>query len=221
MEDPISSPAAASDTRNKILESAEALFAESGYAAVGMRTLAKELSLSKSALFHHFSTKLELYEAVLDRVLERVELGIATADSPEATPVEQLDALVTSAVSTLAEDTPAAKLMMRAMLEEEPFPGLMLKPTGEREQMRSEIRLASIINRFRQLLEDGIEQGAFRPVSIPDAIQSSVGMIVFHFASGELGEALLGEPVFSGAAVRRRRAEVVEFIRRALIADPV
>lgn len=215
--DSLSSQSPPQDTRAKILESAEALFAEFGYAAVGMRGLAKDLSLSKSALFHHFPTKLDLYEEVLDRVLERVELGIDASGVDEAGPLERLDAWVASVVSTLAEDMSAARLMMRTLLEREPVPGIILEANGERELMASEIRLARIIDRFRRLLEEGIEKGVFRPVSVSDAIQSTIGMIVFHFASGDFGEALLGESPFSAKAVERRREEVAEFIRRGLL----
>ncbi|MEZ4291672.1 MAG: hypothetical protein R3E53_14495 [Myxococcota bacterium] len=43
-----------------------------------------------------------------------------------------------------------------------------------------------------------------------------VGAVVFHFASGDLGEALIGEDLFLGTAVERRRREVVEFVCRGL-----
>jgi hypothetical protein len=68
------------------------------------------------------------------------------------------------------------------------------------------------------LLAQGIADGVFRPVSIGDTIQTVIGAIVFHFASDDLGEALIGEPIFSGTAVERRRREVSEFIRRGLLA---
>ena len=45
-----------------------------------------------------------------------------------------------------------------------------------------------------------------------------IGAITFHFSSGDLGEALLGESIFSASAVERRRREVSEFIRRGLVA---
>ena len=195
-------------------------FAQHGFVAVGMRGLAQDLSLSKSALFHHFPTKLDLYEEVLDRVLGRVEAGLDASGVDDRGPLERLDAWIASAVSTLAEDVPAARLLMRTLLEEDPLPRLVLEPAGDREMMPSEIRLARIIDRLRRLLEEGIEGGVFRSVSVPDAIQTAIGMIVFHFASGDLGESLLGESPFSAKAVARRRQEVAEFIRRGLIRLP-
>jgi hypothetical protein len=45
-----------------------------------------------------------------------------------------------------------------------------------------------------------------------------IGSIVLHFASGDLGEILIGEPIFSSAAIERRRRELSEFIQRGLLA---
>jgi AcrR family transcriptional regulator len=201
----------------KILESAESLFAASGYSGVGMRQLAVAVGLSKSSLFHHFPTKRELYAAVLDRALERMEEGLVPECEDGADPSTRLDRWIASIVGVLAEDAPMARLMMRALVDEEPFPALALDGSG-REPMAFEVRLARILDRFRALLEAGIADGSFRPVSIGDAIQSTIGALVFHFASGDLGEALIGEPIFSRAAVSRRRREVSEFIRRGLVA---
>ena len=207
------------DSRDKILETAEGLFAVGGYAGVGMRELATTVGLSKSALFHHFPNKQELYSAVLDRSLIRIEAAV-NAVGTEGAPEEQLDAWVDAVVCTLSEDVPAGRLMMRALVDEEPFPAIVLQADEglDRELEDFELRLAGILERFGALLEAGIASGVFRPVSIPDTLLSVIGSIVFHFSSGELGEALLGESVFSGPAVERRRREVSQFIRRGLVA---
>jgi uncharacterized membrane protein YeaQ/YmgE (transglycosylase-associated protein family) len=84
--------------------------------------------------------------------------------------------------------------------------------------MSFEVRLARILGRFEGVLASGIEQGVFRPVSIGDTILSVIGSIVLHFASGDLGEILIGEPIFSSAAIERRRRELSEFIQRGLLA---
>ena len=223
-EDPIQDPSGVplggppQDTRNKILEVAEVHFAAGGYSGVGMRQLAAAVGLSKSALFHHFPTKLDLYEEVLSRTLARVEAGLDASAAPAENPVARLDSWVDSVVKTLAEDAPAARLMMRALVEEDPFPGLLIAPGAEREMMPSEVRLARILSRFTQLIEDGVAAGVFRPLSVADALQTTIGAVVFHFASGDLGDSVIGESVFSASAVERRRKEVSEFIRRGFLA---
>ena len=207
-------------SREKILEVAEGLFAYGGYAGVGMRQLAALVGLGKSSLFHHFPTKLELYAAVLDRVLARIEQGLDRSSRPDGAVDARLEAWIGGVVETLAEDPPAGRLMLRALVDEEPFPAVRLSgdPKSDPPLMPFEVRLGAIVDRFRGLLEEGIAAGAFRPVSIGDAISSVVGAVVFHFASGDLGEALIGESIFAAKAVDRRRREVSEFIRRGLIA---
>ena len=49
-------------------------------------------------------------------------------------------------------------------------------------------------------------------MSIPHTLQSLIGMTVYHFASGEFGDELLGRPVFSAVEVRRRVEHVVSFL---------
>jgi len=207
------------ESRAKILETAEGLFAVGGFAGVGMRELATTVGMSKSALFHHFPNKLELYAEVLDGCIARIEAGVLGV-SDEGTPVERLNAWIDAVVCSLSENLPAGRLMMRALVDEEPFPGIVLDPAGaaDRELMPFEARLASVLERFGALLEEGIATGAFRRVALGDTLLSVIGAISFHFASGDLGEALLGESIFSRSAVERRRREVSEFIRRGLVA---
>ncbi|HIF95050.1 MAG TPA: TetR/AcrR family transcriptional regulator [Myxococcales bacterium] len=207
----------APSSREKILEVGESLFAARGYAGVGMREIAASVGLSKSSLFHHFPTKLVFYGEVLDRALERLERALCEETEHPGAPAEQLDHWIASIVGTLAESAPVARLLLRSMVDEDPFPPIEFEPEG-RESMPFERRLEAVIDRFRRLLEHGIEEGVFRPVSVGDAIQTTIGAIVFHFASGDLGEALIGEPIFSGSAVERRRQEVSNFIRRGLLA---
>jgi len=205
-------------TRDKILEVAAVHFARGGYRGVGMRGLATEVGLSKSALFHHFSTKLELYEEVLERVLERLELALDAGRKTHGGPVECLEAWIDSAILALAEDLPSARLLMRTMLEEEPFSPLLREPRAGRPMMAPEMRLARILGRLGALLEEGVAAGVFRPLSIGDAAQTTIGTIVFHFASGDLGQVLLGESSVAAPLAERRRNEVTDFIRRGLLA---
>lgn len=72
-------------TRDRILDAAEALFAQSGYDGVSMRDLAAAAGLQPASLYNHFASKQALYEAVLDRGLRPIldELGrVAAAGAP-------------------------------------------------------------------------------------------------------------------------------------------
>ena len=69
----LSSPAGATakigqlETRDRILDVAEALFAESGFAGTPVRDIARSVGLTPASLYNHFPGKAALYEAVLAR----------------------------------------------------------------------------------------------------------------------------------------------------------
>ncbi len=54
-------------TRDRILNAAEALFAERGLAGTAVRDIAAEAGLTAASLYNHFASKEALYEAVLER----------------------------------------------------------------------------------------------------------------------------------------------------------
>ena len=201
-------------SRGKIFDASEALFARSGFAGVGMREVAEHVGLSKSALFHHFPSKLGLYSEVLGRVIDRLADRLdpvfhGTLDAPIA-----LDRSVDALIDFLTEDPSAPRLCMRALFEDDPFVDAGRGPEP------FEAVLLELIGGFQTLLDRGIREGDFREISVPDTIQSLIGMTVYHFAAGEFGEALFGESIFSARAVARRRTEVKAFVNRAVLAEP-
>lgn len=58
------------------------VFTDHGYDAATLELIAKRLGLSKSAVYHHFSSKAEMLESALDRVLGDLD---AVFNSPAAT----------------------------------------------------------------------------------------------------------------------------------------
>jgi AcrR family transcriptional regulator len=75
-------------TRAALIDAARVLFAERGYADVGTEEIVRAAGLTRGALYHHFSGKRDLFEAVYERLeaelAERIAAGAlaANADSP-------------------------------------------------------------------------------------------------------------------------------------------
>lgn len=59
------------DTRTKLLESAREVFVEHGYAAAGVREIARRAGANVSAVNYHFGSKEELYRQVLTELYDR------------------------------------------------------------------------------------------------------------------------------------------------------
>ncbi|KAB2341603.1 TetR/AcrR family transcriptional regulator [Actinomadura rudentiformis] len=88
-------PYAKSAQRSKeILEAATAVFAARGYHGGTLRDISRQLNLSLTSIVHHFGTKYELLEAVLERADVTVGTGFAPFDF-EADCVERGVALAT------------------------------------------------------------------------------------------------------------------------------
>ena len=194
-------------SREKILDTAEALFARMGFAGVGLREIADRVGLRKSSLFHHFPTKADLYVAVLERVLLSIDLRLG-GNVPSGEPLNQLERWLDEFVDALAENPNLAPLLLRTLFEED-----VASPEAEAHLDRI---LDQTLGRVGRLLERGIRCGSIRRVSIPHTLQSLIGMTVYHFASGDFGERLLGASLYSRAEVRRRKHEIREFLRSGL-----
>ena len=72
------------NTKSRILDAAEVLFAERGLAGTAVRDIASEVGLNPASLYNHFPSKLALYEAVLERAVKPLlELLQSAAASEE------------------------------------------------------------------------------------------------------------------------------------------
>ncbi|MCW3026975.1 MAG: transcriptional regulator, TetR family [Solirubrobacterales bacterium] len=80
-------------TRAALITTARPLFAERGYAAVGTEEIVRAAGVTRGALYHHFTGKRELFEAVYEEVERQlVERIAASAISSAADPLEALHA---------------------------------------------------------------------------------------------------------------------------------
>ncbi|MEV4019691.1 TetR/AcrR family transcriptional regulator [Nonomuraea angiospora] len=65
---------------SEIIEAATIVFATHGYRGGSLRDISRELNLSLTSIVHHFGTKYELLEAVLERADQTVGTGFAAFD---------------------------------------------------------------------------------------------------------------------------------------------
>ena len=66
-------------TKRALVDVAEELFTESGYAATSLDTIVAGADVTKGALYHHFSGKQALFEAVFERVEDDAARAIQKA----------------------------------------------------------------------------------------------------------------------------------------------
>ena len=82
-------------SRNKIVDAAEKLFAEKGYAATSVQDILDMLGISKGGFYHYFDTKMELLTEVCTRRAEEwYKHGVESVRMMRAGSVEKLNAAI-------------------------------------------------------------------------------------------------------------------------------
>jgi AcrR family transcriptional regulator len=71
-------------TRTALVGAARRLFAAQGFAGVGTEAIVREATVSRGALYHHFTDKTELFAAVLEDVEREVSRHLADVARAEA-----------------------------------------------------------------------------------------------------------------------------------------
>ncbi|MBO0830341.1 MAG: TetR/AcrR family transcriptional regulator [Actinobacteria bacterium] len=77
-------------TRRALLDSAAAAFTDKGYAATSLEDIARATRLTKGAVYHHFSSKQDLFRAVYDEVWTEFATSLRRAAEDAADPWQRL-----------------------------------------------------------------------------------------------------------------------------------
>jgi len=96
-----------------LLDVAVAVFIERGFEATSMDELAARLGVTKSAIYHHVPSKVELLRLALDRALDAL---FAVTEEPQATTgraIDRLEHVVRGSVRVLAAELPFVTLLLR------------------------------------------------------------------------------------------------------------
>ena len=76
----------AGNTKERILEVSLELFAQSGYLGTSMSDIAKQLGITKGALYKHYRSKLEILDRIVERMNEMDYARAAEYEMPETEP---------------------------------------------------------------------------------------------------------------------------------------
>jgi AcrR family transcriptional regulator len=96
-----------------LLDVAVAVFNERGYDATSMEELAARLGITKSAIYHHVPSKVELLRLALDRALDGL---FAVTEEPGARTgpaIDRLEHVVRGSVHVLTAELPYVTLLLR------------------------------------------------------------------------------------------------------------
>jgi AcrR family transcriptional regulator len=77
-------------TRSALLTAGRELFAAKGFAGAGREEIVERAGVTRGALYHHFSSKEDLFRAVYEQLEDEVLTAVATSALAATSPLEQL-----------------------------------------------------------------------------------------------------------------------------------
>lgn len=197
-------------TRLEILTRAEELFSLKGYAGTTTKEIAEVARVNTAMIHYYFGTKLSLFHAVLEGVIEDVTRLVDDVSPVEMTIEEKLEAFLNGYFQVVRKHPHFARLTKMAI-------GLTNDP-----------QLESLIGGFFQplfragtdFIEEGIREGRFRPVNPRTMILSMYCSMVSYFSDSTFLSMVTGDDPLSADALEQWRVAQVDIFFSALGATP-
>jgi TetR/AcrR family transcriptional regulator len=197
------------ETRAAILGAAEDYFARAGLAGARIDAIAEAAGVNKALLYYYFKSKGGLYEAVIEdhfREFNRQALAVLEAPESARTVLLRYVSLYFDFISTRRRYPSLYQQLMTA--RSQPLERLVRKYLVPRN---------AAVNK---LIERGTRAGEFRRTDPRQTTISLVGLIVFYFSAAPVLQALGRADAYDVAHLKRRKREVLDFIRHGLFLDP-
>ncbi|MDO5492386.1 MAG: TetR/AcrR family transcriptional regulator [Nesterenkonia sp.] len=99
--------------RDELITVCVETFNRHGYEGTSMGALARELGISKSAIYHHVSSKEEILDIALTHSLSELESVVEEAGSAGLRPVEEFERILGSSIEVLTRSLPYVTLLLR------------------------------------------------------------------------------------------------------------
>ena len=152
-------------SREDVIRAAVRAFTARGYDATSMDNVASELGISKSALYHHISSKEEILELTVVQALKRLEAVAEEMAAADLSAGEKVRGLLRGSIEVLCSDPKSVALLLRLR--------------GNSEVERSALGRRRVLTRsVIPLVEDAQEEGAIRSdIEAPLLTRMIFGMI--------------------------------------------
>ncbi len=149
----------AEERRNEILDVAERLFCSRGYDQTSTNDILAEIGIARGTLYYHFSSKEDILDAMIDRILDEIVRRASQIALDGSIPVLER---MTQTILASNVDTKTGDMILEQM--HKPQNALMHAKMQER-------LLKQLIPLFTKLIEDGISQGLMQTDDPEDTIE--------------------------------------------------
>jgi AcrR family transcriptional regulator len=159
------------DRRAQVLAVATQIFARQGFAGTTTRQIAEAAAVNEAIIFRHFSSKEELYWAVIEEQFVRLA------------PARELEKRYATISDTLELFTTIAQDVLDRNSDDHPLKRLLLFSALENHRLSSRFYrqyAAGFYELLAGYVRERIERGEFRPVDPVLAARGFLGMMIYH-----------------------------------------
>lgn len=197
-------------TRERILDAALAEFGEKGYAGARMDEIAACAGVNKQLLYHYFSSKDGLFEAMLHRSYRDFR-GLDDVLREEVAGMKAIPAL-RRFVDYLFRPSPETVRFQLLVQDENRFAARHVRDLAEAREGYA--RLVAIL---KDILDRGVAEGCFRPGLDPAELYISIaGLFMFRLSNAHTLSAMLGIPLDTEEGSSRSRQAAFDLVLAAL-----
>jgi AcrR family transcriptional regulator len=159
-------------TRSALLGAAADLFAERGFDGTTIDAIAKQARVNKAMISYHFGGKQGLYGALLAEILTAMAARLDAVRAWAAPPEQRMTAFIAAFREMVRVQPVAPQIMLREAI------------SGGRHLDRKILpNFLGIFTVLQEILEQGVREGKFRPVSPVLTQVGLVGSLMFFFAT--------------------------------------
>jgi len=111
-----------SSTAERLLITSRRLFAEHGYAGASVRQITARAHANLGAVTYHFGSKEQLYQAVLESIVEPLAARMVAAAEIDRPPLDRIEQLIRAFFDHFLEHPDFPQFMTQMLAQSGPFP---------------------------------------------------------------------------------------------------
>lgn len=164
--------------RSDIIQAAAQIIREKGYHGTSMQDIADAVNLQKASIYHHVESKQDILFTILEQALDMLIADMHAVVKADLPPEEKLQMAMHVYIGRLTEDSDLSTVLLleHRSLEDE----LQVKHIKRRDRYEA---------LWRQIVQEGVDRGVFRPVEVSIVTFALLGvqnwMITWFKAGGK------------------------------------
>jgi len=175
------------DSRDKIITAAIEVFAEKGKYGTHMEEIAAKAEINKAMLYYYYTSKDNLFQEVLQRILrtttEQIIHNLNQGSTTNKNAVEKISQFVTTHFEVLAQNPNFAKIVLDALAGDSKDVQLAMEVIKKDTEM--------LFPKLLALIEEAISERVFRKIDPLQVFISIIGMNLIYFIGKPIAQTLL------------------------------